>query len=45
MRRLDRGLVRTRPTLFGYQFVLRLTPHAESQVVVESKAPALARTS
>jgi 2-polyprenyl-3-methyl-5-hydroxy-6-metoxy-1,4-benzoquinol methylase len=35
MRRLDRGLVRLRPTLFGYQFVLRLTHHAEEAVVVE----------
>jgi hypothetical protein len=35
MRRLDRGLVRMRPTLFGYQFVLRLTQHAEEAVVVE----------
>jgi 2-polyprenyl-3-methyl-5-hydroxy-6-metoxy-1,4-benzoquinol methylase len=26
-RKLDRGLVRARPTLFGYQFVLRLRPH------------------
>jgi len=35
MRRVDRGLVRLRPTLFGYQFVLRLTPHAEEAVIVE----------
>jgi glycosyltransferase involved in cell wall biosynthesis/ubiquinone/menaquinone biosynthesis C-methylase UbiE len=34
MRRLDTGLVRLRPTLFGYQFILRLTPHAEEAVVV-----------
>ncbi|HST67961.1 MAG TPA: glycosyltransferase [Mycobacteriales bacterium] len=26
-RRVDRALVRLRPTLFGYQFVLRLRPH------------------
>jgi 2-polyprenyl-3-methyl-5-hydroxy-6-metoxy-1,4-benzoquinol methylase len=26
-RRIDQTLVRLRPTLFGYQFVLRLTPH------------------
>jgi 2-polyprenyl-3-methyl-5-hydroxy-6-metoxy-1,4-benzoquinol methylase len=26
-RRLDRGLVRLRPTLFGYQFVAKLRPH------------------
>lgn len=35
VRTIDRGLVRMRPTLFGYQFVLRLTPHAEDIVVVE----------
>ena len=35
LRRLSHGLVRLRPTLFGYQFVLRLTPHAEEVVVVE----------
>jgi len=34
MRRLDSRLVRFRPTLFGYQFILRLTPHAEEAVVV-----------
>jgi 2-polyprenyl-3-methyl-5-hydroxy-6-metoxy-1,4-benzoquinol methylase len=34
-RRVDRALVRARPTLFGYQFVLRLTPHAEEAVHVE----------
>ena len=28
-RRIDNALVRTRPTLFGYQFLLRLTPHAK----------------
>ncbi len=27
MRRLDRALVRLRPTIFGYQFVAELTPH------------------
>jgi 2-polyprenyl-3-methyl-5-hydroxy-6-metoxy-1,4-benzoquinol methylase len=31
-RRVDRGLVRMRPTLFGYQFVLRLRPHAAGSV-------------
>jgi SAM-dependent methyltransferase len=35
LRALDRALVRSRPTLFGYQFVLRLTPHAEEALVVE----------
>jgi 2-polyprenyl-3-methyl-5-hydroxy-6-metoxy-1,4-benzoquinol methylase len=29
VRRIDDALVRARPTLFGYQFVLRLTPHAQ----------------
>ncbi len=29
LRRIDERLVRLRPTLFGYQNVLRLTPHAE----------------
>jgi 2-polyprenyl-3-methyl-5-hydroxy-6-metoxy-1,4-benzoquinol methylase len=32
---VDQALVRARPTLFGYQFILRLTPHAEEAVVVE----------
>jgi len=32
LRRIDDGLVRVRPTLFGYQNVLRLTPHAEDVV-------------
>jgi glycosyltransferase involved in cell wall biosynthesis/ubiquinone/menaquinone biosynthesis C-methylase UbiE len=36
IRRIDGRLVRMRPTLFGYQFILRLTPHAEEAVVVES---------
>jgi glycosyltransferase involved in cell wall biosynthesis len=35
IRRVDGRLVRLRPTLFGYQFILRLTPHAEEAVVVE----------
>ncbi len=29
--------VRLRPTLFGYQFVLRLIPHAEEAVIVEGR--------
>jgi 2-polyprenyl-3-methyl-5-hydroxy-6-metoxy-1,4-benzoquinol methylase len=33
--RIDRTLVRVRPTLFGYQYVLRLTPHAQEAVHVE----------
>lgn len=32
IRTLDEALVRLRPTLFAYQFVLRLTPHAEEMV-------------
>jgi glycosyltransferase involved in cell wall biosynthesis/ubiquinone/menaquinone biosynthesis C-methylase UbiE len=34
LRRVDRGLVKLRPTLFGYQFIMRLTPHAEEAQVV-----------
>jgi glycosyltransferase involved in cell wall biosynthesis/ubiquinone/menaquinone biosynthesis C-methylase UbiE len=33
--RSDRALVRARPTLFGYQFILRLTPHAQETVHVD----------
>ena len=32
---IERLLVRVRPTLFGYQFVMRLTPHAQDSVHVE----------
>ena len=32
IRRLDGALVRARPTLFGYQHILRLTPHAERAI-------------
>lgn len=32
-RQVDTSLVRLRPQLFGYQFVLRLTPHAADQVL------------
>ncbi|HYQ64004.1 bifunctional glycosyltransferase/class I SAM-dependent methyltransferase [Actinophytocola sp.] len=35
LRRIDAWLVRHWPTLFGYQFVLRLRPHVEDTVVVE----------
>jgi SAM-dependent methyltransferase len=35
VRRVDRALVGMRPTFFGYQFIMRLTPHAEEAVVVE----------
>ena len=34
-RKSDRVLVGIRPTLFGYQYVLRLTPHAQGTVRVE----------
>jgi predicted TPR repeat methyltransferase len=34
-RKSDRVLVGIRPTLFGYQYVLRLTPHAQGTVHVE----------
>ena len=32
---IDEALVRARPTLFGYQYVLRLIPHAQDSVHVE----------
>jgi glycosyltransferase involved in cell wall biosynthesis len=32
VRRVDEKLVRARPTLFGYQYVVRLTPHAAETV-------------
>jgi glycosyltransferase involved in cell wall biosynthesis len=35
LHRVDSRLVRIRPTLFGYQFILRLTPHAEEALLVE----------
>jgi 2-polyprenyl-3-methyl-5-hydroxy-6-metoxy-1,4-benzoquinol methylase len=35
IRRIDAALVRVRPTLFGYQLVLRLTPHAEDAIHAE----------
>ena len=34
-RTIDKALVRVRPTLFGYQYILRLTPHAEESVHAE----------
>jgi 2-polyprenyl-3-methyl-5-hydroxy-6-metoxy-1,4-benzoquinol methylase len=36
IRKADERLVRSRPTFFGYQFILRMTPHAEEALVVES---------
>ncbi|MFL6144091.1 MAG: glycosyltransferase [Labedaea sp.] len=35
IREIDTRLVRARTTLFGYQFILRMTPHAEEALVVE----------
>ncbi len=35
VRKIDENLVRLRPTLFGYQWIMRLTPHAEEAIVVE----------
>jgi 2-polyprenyl-3-methyl-5-hydroxy-6-metoxy-1,4-benzoquinol methylase len=35
MRKADGAAVRLRPTFFGYQWILRLTPHAEEALVVE----------
>ena len=32
VRRVDARLTRVRPTVFGYQYVLRLTPHAEDAI-------------
>jgi glycosyltransferase involved in cell wall biosynthesis len=36
LQRLDAALVRVRPTLFGYQHVLRLVPHAEEMVYADN---------
>jgi 2-polyprenyl-3-methyl-5-hydroxy-6-metoxy-1,4-benzoquinol methylase len=35
MRKADRAVVRLRPTFFGYQWIMRLTPHAEEALIVE----------
>jgi hypothetical protein len=35
LQRLDAALVRARPTLFGYQHVLRLAPHREETVYAD----------
>jgi glycosyltransferase involved in cell wall biosynthesis len=35
IRAVDSAMVKLRPTLFGYQWIMRLTPHAEEAVVVE----------
>ena len=46
VQRVDQVLVRARPTLFGYQHVLRLTPHAEQTVYAdELRDPAEERLS
>ena len=39
IRRLDERLVRLTPTLFGYQHILRLTPHAQDVVRLEEVNP------
>jgi len=38
LRKIDDRLVRLRPTLFGYQNVLRLTPHAENVLMAAVEA-------
>ncbi len=35
VRSVDRALVKARPTLFGYQHILRLTPHAQEELRIE----------
>lgn len=35
IRRIDEALVKLRPTLFGYQYILRLTPHAKEAIHAE----------
>jgi glycosyltransferase involved in cell wall biosynthesis/ubiquinone/menaquinone biosynthesis C-methylase UbiE len=35
VRRVDASLVRMRPTLFGYQHVMRLVPHAEDAIFAD----------
>jgi 2-polyprenyl-3-methyl-5-hydroxy-6-metoxy-1,4-benzoquinol methylase len=35
LRRVDAVLVRSRPTLFGYQHVLRMAPHAEEAIYAD----------
>jgi 2-polyprenyl-3-methyl-5-hydroxy-6-metoxy-1,4-benzoquinol methylase len=35
LRRIDETLVKLRPTFFGYQYILRLTPHAEEAIHAE----------
>ncbi len=39
LRKVDGALVRLRPTLFGYQNVLRLTPHAQNIVTAALALP------
>jgi glycosyltransferase involved in cell wall biosynthesis/ubiquinone/menaquinone biosynthesis C-methylase UbiE len=39
VRRLDAALVRARPTLFGYQHILRLVPHAEDAIFAVDLEP------
>lgn len=35
IRRIDEALVKLRPTFFGYQYILRLTPHAKEAIHAE----------
>jgi hypothetical protein len=35
IRAIDKLLVSVRPQLFSYQYILRLTPHVESQLMVD----------
>ena len=35
IRRIDEALVKLRPTFFGYQYILRLTPYAEEAIHAE----------
>ncbi len=43
VRRLDAALVRARPTLFGYQHILRLVPHAEDAIFALDLEPGAPR--
>ena len=39
LRKFDSALVRARPTVFGYQSVFRLTPHAEDVMTADVRRP------
>jgi hypothetical protein len=36
IQQLDKFFVKARPTLFAYQYVMRLTPHAEDRILASS---------